>query len=320
MKRPAISVIIPVYNAEKYLRECLESVQNQTFKDLEVICVNDGSTDGSLDILKDFAKNDKRFVIIDQKNRGVNVARAEGYKKASGKYITCIDSDDFLEINAYEEMVKKAEDNNCDIVICNYNFFPKKIQNKDVWYRPYVGKNDWRFIARNTVPWNKIIKSDLVKKTKVSKLFLMMGENAFAIMLASTNKILTIDTPLYNYRVGHESFSTNYNNVAWFERVVLDNYTKYIYAQENKLQKDIQNYFFYSYLYYNLILMAVASKNSQKKIYYDAKKILKKNRYFSNNNTEFFKSCLSAKKRFFLRWLIYPNYYLSKIISWLVLR
>ena len=105
---PKVSVIIPVYNVEKYLRECLDSVVNQTIKDIEIICVNDGSTDGSLDILNEYCSNDDRFVIINQENQGLSVARNNGLNSASGDYIAFIDSDDYLLNNDYLEKFLKT--------------------------------------------------------------------------------------------------------------------------------------------------------------------------------------------------------------------
>lgn len=114
MMQPKISIIIPVYNVEKYLTTCLESVRNQTFKDFEAICINDGSTDNSLEILKDFQKKDERIKIITQENQGSSVARNRGLKEAKGDYIYFLDSDDsihpkLLEICLYFALKNDAE-------------------------------------------------------------------------------------------------------------------------------------------------------------------------------------------------------------------
>ena len=117
---PKVSVIIPVYNVEKYLRECLDSVVNQTIKDIEIICVNDGSTDGSLDILNEYCSNDDRFVIINQENQGLSVARNNGLNSASGDYVAFIDSDDYLLSNDYfEKLYSACEKYNADIAVAS---------------------------------------------------------------------------------------------------------------------------------------------------------------------------------------------------------
>ncbi|MBQ8464939.1 MAG: glycosyltransferase [Alphaproteobacteria bacterium] len=109
-----VSVIIPVYNVEPYLKKCLNSVANQTLKEIEIICVNDGSTDNSLQILEEYANKDKRIKIINQKNQGLSGARNSGLKIASGKYVGFIDSDDWIDKNFYEVLVEAMEKNGAD--------------------------------------------------------------------------------------------------------------------------------------------------------------------------------------------------------------
>ena len=99
-----ISVVIPVYNVEKYLEQCLDSVIAQSFEDIEVICVNDGSTDSSLEILKRYADNDSRIKIISQKNKGAGAARNVGIENAAGEYVYFMDSDDYLNADAFERL------------------------------------------------------------------------------------------------------------------------------------------------------------------------------------------------------------------------
>lgn len=114
MSQPKVSVIIPVYNTEKYLRECLDSVVNQTLKDIEIICVDDGSTDGSVVILEEYRTKDSRITVISQANGGLSSARNSGMNRAHGEYIAFVDSDDYLELNALEKasQIAIAEDLN----------------------------------------------------------------------------------------------------------------------------------------------------------------------------------------------------------------
>lgn len=112
-----VSVIIPVYNVEKYLRQNLESVANQTLKDIEIICVDDGSTDSSFEIVKEFAEKDSRFVPVQQANGGAGAARNNGLRRAKGKYLSFLDSDDFFEPNMLEEAYNKAEATKADFVV-----------------------------------------------------------------------------------------------------------------------------------------------------------------------------------------------------------
>ena len=118
-----ISVIIPVFNVEEYLEECLLSVVNQSFKDIEIICINDGSTDNSLNILENFKKKDSRFKIITQKNKGVGASRNIGLKHAEGKYIYFLDSDDYIDLKTLEKLYKNIKSNNSDVVLFKFHSF-----------------------------------------------------------------------------------------------------------------------------------------------------------------------------------------------------
>ena len=117
---PKVSVIIPVYNAEKYLRECLDSVVHQTLRDIEIICVDDGSTDNSPAILQEYAHQDKRFVILTQSHSGAGAARNWGLHWARGKYLSIIDADDMFKPEFLQRLYQRAEETNADITFCNH--------------------------------------------------------------------------------------------------------------------------------------------------------------------------------------------------------
>ena len=117
--KPKVSVIIPIYNVEAYLTECLNSIVNQTFDDIEIILVDDGSTDLSSNIMKEFAQKDSRIIIHSQTNKGVSAARNSGISLASGEYILFVDSDDSILENSIETIYKQATETNADIVIGN---------------------------------------------------------------------------------------------------------------------------------------------------------------------------------------------------------
>ena len=118
-----ISVVLPVYNVANYLRKCLDSLVNQTFKDFEVICVNDGSTDLSLGILEGYAVSDSRFKIITQENQGLSGARNTGIKHVQGDYVLFVDSDDWLEENALELLYEHVKGFNSDITMFKFKFY-----------------------------------------------------------------------------------------------------------------------------------------------------------------------------------------------------
>ena len=169
---PKISIVIPVYNTQKYLDQCLGSILLQTYRDFEVICVNDGSTDDSLKILQKYAQLDNRVKVINQKNMGISPARNEGMKIATGEYIIFLDSDDFFDSAMMEEMVKRADATGADITICSYSIFDDKLQ-KDVREicLPLVNAEvappeRWGRDLFNLsgATWNKLIRFSLIKE------------------------------------------------------------------------------------------------------------------------------------------------------------
>ena len=175
-KKDKVSIIIPIYNGEKHLAECLDTIQNQTYTNLEIICINDGSRDKSLSILKEYQKKDDRFIVIDQKNAGQSKARNEGIRRASGKYISFVDCDDFIELDMIEKMVLKAEETNADIVITNFSLYFEdtgryESYRDEVLY--YTLKNkvftveECPEIIKYVGVWDKLFETDFLKKNNL---------------------------------------------------------------------------------------------------------------------------------------------------------
>lgn len=162
-----VSVIVPVYNTEKYLNRCLDSLLNQTIDDLEVILVNDGSTDGSVDILKDYVeKYPDRFVLIEKENGGQATARNLGIKSSNGRYIGFVDSDDKVDEKMFETMYEKAVQASYDMVECHYHYVLetenglKELGTRgDI--RQYKNQKDM-FINPQASPWNKLFKREVI--------------------------------------------------------------------------------------------------------------------------------------------------------------
>ncbi len=173
---PKVSVIIPVYNVEKYLGTCLDSVINQTLKDIEIICVNDGSTDNSLQILEEYAAKDDRIKVINKKNGGLSSARNAGLDVAIGKYCYFIDSDDWIELNTLEKLVNIILENDVDAVIHNATNIPEDekcvatANDAQNWFDSFIKANGVYNlpIAINkdvpSVAWNKLYKMDIISK------------------------------------------------------------------------------------------------------------------------------------------------------------
>ena len=166
---PEVSVIIPVYNVEKYLRECLDSVMAQTFTDFEAICVNDGSTDGSLAILEEYAAKDKRFKIINRENGGLSAARNSGIQQSSGKYVDFLDSDDMLTPDALQWLYETAEKHTPDILQFAWRSFYEPGVSQDLssdkdffksgeYPSPLAGAELFALLARHN-DWNSSVCS-----------------------------------------------------------------------------------------------------------------------------------------------------------------
>ncbi len=131
--RVKVSVLVPIYNVEQFLPECLDSLVNQTLKEIEIICINDGSKDDSLKIIKSYAKKDKRIVIIDKKNSGYGDSMNQGLKKAVGEYVGIVESDDFIDTDAFEELYKIAKKYDLDVVKSNfYEYFGEARKDKAI--------------------------------------------------------------------------------------------------------------------------------------------------------------------------------------------
>ena len=218
MNKYKVSVIIPVYNKGKFLRECLDSVFNQTLDSIQVVIVDDGSTDNSPQIIDEYKKIHKNLKVITQSNKGVIAARIAGYENAVGDYIGWVDADDFIEKTMYEKLFKNALKSDADVSICNYAFYPFKPSKKSIWYTPYTGVVDYKFLLKSTTQCNKIVKKELLDRVNIVDLFNKIGESCYTMVILNTNKIVTNDETLYYYRVGHESLSTNYKNYQWYER------------------------------------------------------------------------------------------------------
>lgn len=165
-----LSVIIPIYKVEQYLPRCLDSLVNQSLQEIELICINDGSPDNSIDILKDYQKKyGDKIVIIDKKNEGVWRGRKDGIKAARGEYIGFIDSDDYVRPGYAEKLYNAAKKSDSDIVVCGFSRIDLetgKVYSNEMCQEKrdiIVGKNTDDILAINGAPWNKIFKAAVLK-------------------------------------------------------------------------------------------------------------------------------------------------------------
>jgi glycosyltransferase involved in cell wall biosynthesis len=171
-----ISVIIPIYNSEKYIEKCINSIVNQTLKDIEIICVNDGSTDNTENILNDFAQKDSRIKILNQENQGQGAARNYGLSIATGEYVGYVDADDYIELNYFETLYNTAKKYNSEIAVASilkhkkfydkYNVFYKneKVASSIAEKIKLCGDVKKNFFYA----WNKIYKRELLIKNEIN--------------------------------------------------------------------------------------------------------------------------------------------------------
>lgn len=209
---PKISIVVPVYNVEKYLGKCLDSLLNQTIKDYEIICVNDGSTDNSLEILKEYAKRDDRIKIISQENAGLGAARNVGIKAAKGTYLGFVDSDDFVDPTLYEKAISRAERNKSDVVIFNvYLYFTdsceKVIFRDKRFYSLLESEGYFTAVEHPRVincigVWDKIYRRDFIMANEILNPEKRIYEDVlFTIKtLTLAKRISVISDPLIYYR------------------------------------------------------------------------------------------------------------------------
>lgn len=219
LHNPTISIIVPVYNTSSYLEKCLDSIYNQTFKDYQLICVDDGSSDNSLQILKKYQNKIKNLKIISQKNQGVAAARNTALSHATGDYIIFIDSDDYIKENYLEVLYNESCKNNSDVVICNfYRYFEKIDKEIPVYIKKKRGQYTKEEILNSLIPdilihsylWNKLWKKDLFNNIQFPKIK-YEDISIMCYLFDKSKKISIIDDTLYYYRIRKTSIVRNYS-------------------------------------------------------------------------------------------------------------
>jgi glycosyltransferase involved in cell wall biosynthesis len=248
---PKISVIVPIYNVEKYLEKCINSLLSQTLEDIQIILVNDGSKDNSGNIAKEYEKNNKdRVIYVEKENGGLSDARNYGLKYATGDFIAFLDSDDYIEKNAYEKMYNKAIEENADYVECDFLWeFPNKIR-VDKQY-PYKNKKEMLSFVR-VVAWNKLIKRQLIIDNNLEfPKGLRYEDVEFTYKLIPfINKFAYVDKPFIHY-VQREGSIANVQNERTAEIFnVLDNVIEFY--KKNNIYEEYRNELEYNYARYLL--------------------------------------------------------------------
>ena len=214
-----VSIIVPVYNMEKYLNQCMDSLVNQTLKDIEIIAINDGSKDKSLNILKEYEKRfPNKLKVINQENKGISVARNNGMNIAKGKYIGFVDSDDYVKLDMFEKLYNKIEKTKADIVVCDIEEYRNK-------------KNEFKYInvvenikgstlyetpsIINTIdygPCNKIFKKEMFDSIKFPIGLKYEDLSTILKVFLNASKVSTLNEALYIYRINETGETQTVNS------------------------------------------------------------------------------------------------------------
>lgn len=270
MNEPLISIVIPVYNIEKYLKRCVDSVIRQTYKNIEIILVNDGSTDNCYKICNEFKNIDKRIRVINKENGGLSSARNAGMQEALGEYIVFVDGDDTIDSNMCKEMLITAINNNVDIVMCDYNRIDSKdrIQkhSEDIREGLYLRKDIKneifnKLIMRESIEygpllavWVFLYKLDFLKNNNINfdPEIRWSEDNIFSAIVGYNAESFYYmkEKHFYNYYRNDNSITTTYKKQAWEVYLLMNKKIRYYF--ENKKDYDFSRQINLHILYYAL--------------------------------------------------------------------
>ena len=292
---PKISVIVPIYNAEAYLRECIDSVINQTLKEIEVILVNDGSTDQSLKICNEYVEKDSRVKVFSNANVGQGLERNFGIKKSNGKYISFIDSDDIYEPSYLENLYLVAENENAEMVSCGYSdIFEGKVVKRHLledktlesayeihqFMADLISYKDIDGYKGSIAIWDSLFRKDIIEKYNIqffSERKVYSEDLLFKLdYMEHCNKIVLCSESLYLYRITNTSFTNNISvqivdRITFLHELIMNHFQDVL--NDFDLKQRITNRTFFT-LRFN-IKKSIQSKNSKEfyRYIYENKKI-----------------------------------------------
>lgn len=280
-----VSIIVPVYKVEKYLKRSMDSLVNQTLEDIEIICINDGSPDNCLSILKEYKeKYPDKIVIIDKKNEGVWKGRFDGIAKATGEYIGFTDSDDYIALDYAEKLYNVAKKDESDISVCG--FYRVDVETEHIFSTEMTGyegkvinmdKNPEDTLSINGALWNKLYKAEILKNMNNLKNPPRILDDMmfFLLVLLNTNKITFINDSLYYYMVRSDSIvaTIKKEQIASTENAMLEVREIYKKSENGKKMEELLSAM--AFLHFGISLMFRISSDKQ-----NFKQVLKENREF----------------------------------------
>lgn len=302
-----VSIIIPVYNGESYVRKCLDSVINQTYSDLEIIIINDGSKDSTLDILNSYKKRDKRIFIIDKENEGQAIARNIALRKATGDFVTFVDSDDYVELDYIEQFVNLANQKDYDVAVCNHNWVNEEY--KSIGTQTFDVNDDVKinFMLTQCGPLGKMFKLSYLKKINFKFLENHIYEDLAVIPFVAikTKKIVYLKEFKYNYliRIGSTMNQVKYNPKLNDIFDALDNLTKLF---NGKYSKELE-YIYIRHLLHDASLRFLKFNNFESKEALDRINEIMREKYPNWNKNKYL--YLLSKKELLLTKIIYNRWF-----------
>ncbi|MBE5744190.1 MAG: glycosyltransferase family 2 protein [Clostridiales bacterium] len=297
-----ISVIVPVYNVEPYLERCVNSIINQTYKNLEILLIDDGSTDNSGTICDEYAKKDSRIICVHQQNGGVSKARNEGLSLATGDYIGFIDSDDYIEPNMYELLLNSIEENNADLAICGFkqvrvdaSFKINDADNTVDWSRENVINNFFtQGIIKELVyaPVNKLYKKSLLEGLSFNCKY-AMGEDILFLFkcIERVEKITYIQGAYYHYIMREGSAMTSSFSKKRLDYVYAIREIEDICKQKYPYVVDKVGAWAYKHTLNTLRQIIVSKKIAEFKEFYTQNKL-----YVKSNKKKYYKTLSTNQK------------------------
>jgi glycosyltransferase involved in cell wall biosynthesis len=326
LKLDLVSIIVPVYNAEKYLKRCITSITQQTYKNIEIIIVNDGSTDSSIDVCKSFL-SDERVVLIDKKNEGLSSSRQAGIDSARGKYICTVDADDYIEESFVEKMYSKISKEKSDICVCGvrhhfeegtkvYGFNREWLNTRQI-IASDIESNYYDLLKNYYMSdsWNKIYKKEFIKNSgvKFSLPKEYKGNDLLFnhLLLLHLPKISVLNESLYNYFVLENSLSRRKNKrlqkgFIYILNNILNEIEKLGYS--DKINKEVSRLYML-FMYMSVINISVSGLETRefkaiinefhgdnKKFLLNNRRVVLKTRYMDKISLGIVCYCLKSKK------------------------